>query len=143
MNTDYYISLTNNNLNTMKDFNKEDYNKLCAEFLGTEETEYLVEEQMDLRGNKELLFHSDWDWIMQVIEKIENINEKEKHYQWEGIDGTTRNNFINYEVNIERNECGIWLNLELDPAQEYGYAKANTKKEAAVQAIWQFLNKYK
>lgn len=48
-----------------------EYNKLCAEFLGEEMTTYFVETQMDLIGSSELHFHSDWNWIMEVVEAIE------------------------------------------------------------------------
>jgi len=49
------------------------FNKKCAEFVGEEITTYFVESQMDLIGSNALQFHSDWNWIMEVIQEIIKI----------------------------------------------------------------------
>ena len=46
------------------------YNKKCAEFLGEEITTYFIETQMDLIGSNALQFHSDWNWIMEILAKM-------------------------------------------------------------------------
>ena len=123
-----------------------EYNKRCAEFLGWKETteQFKIDwvgcktkERLDrlnkqyipiLEKNGDVLFpdfsvinfHSDWNWIMEVVEAIEN----------RGI-----------VVLIGKNTCVI--------EQTYGKTtielpsiKKNSKKEAVVEAINQFLNWY-
>lgn len=108
-----------------------EYNKRCAEFLGSElkndgQYDYWTYEHLGfnpmkisgsawISGNFE--FHSDWNWIMEVVEAIEN----------RGI-----------VVLIGKNTCVI--------EQTYGKTtielpsiKKNSKKEAVVEAINQFL----
>jgi hypothetical protein len=76
------------------------YNKMCAEFLGAIYSEHaeawgfgnaknigskmfhgvmyhnVIEAQ---RFEKELKFHSDWNWIMEVVEAIKNIQNPREH----------------------------------------------------------------
>ncbi len=122
----------------MKEFNKEEYNKLCAELLGgvLSEMEAPLNPQwfglpFEKRGIPEglLKFDSDWNWIMEVIEKI---NDREN-----GI-----------SVSIHPNSClitnygtrGKW-NLNTS-ANLVRVIDAKNSKEAVVQAIWEFLNWY-
>lgn len=60
----------------MKEYNKEEYNKMCAEFLGFEISEN--EECFKLPNKngwvKLSIFHSDWNWIMEVVEKIQETH---------------------------------------------------------------------
>jgi hypothetical protein len=103
-----------------------EYNKKCADFRGWKDLNNdSFPEYIDKLGNfyplKELKFHSDWNWIMEVVEAIEKLR---------------------YLVVIQSNFCQI---------QEVGtkensfspriiaYQEALTKKEAVVQAINQFL----
>lgn len=95
-----------------------DYNKKCAEFLG-----YIYYPDWDLfrlghdvnnspvkqyKPNN-LKFHSDWNWIMEVVEAIE------KSHAWVKIRGQA------VDISTIANTC------------------ASTKKEAVVQAIYRFL----
>jgi hypothetical protein len=55
-------------------------NKLIAEFLGAtfKENEFYFPAIVFKTGknyfeNHELKFHSDWNWLMEVVEKIENL----------------------------------------------------------------------
>lgn len=98
-----------------------EYNKRCAEFLGWkidfDEILYVpdtckVKPQIYWPAYQNLLFHSDWNWIMEVVEAIERITQ----------------------VNIYKNECSIAKEVNLEYFKGYG-----TKKEAVVQAINQFL----
>ena len=113
----------------MKPFNKEEYNKLCVEFLGYVNTtptdkdfniyKHPTTNQM-IETNFDSRFIDDWNSIHKIIEKIESLDESKNHYQWKDIDGSTRTNFNGYSVDIEGNECFIWLNLELDPPEILG-----------------------
>jgi hypothetical protein len=96
----------------MKGFNKEEYNKMCAEFLNLKlDTETWTEPSYEFRDIdwflKELVFHLDWNWIMEVVEKIYSVinpSDSRKH----------------------------------DLIQRVG----RVDKEAVVQALWEFLNWY-
>jgi hypothetical protein len=112
----------------MKPYNEKEYNRLCAEFLGEEITEYFVETQMDLRGSNELMFHSDWNWIMEVVEKIEHI----KKYSI-GIDSHPS---YGTSVLIQHAHINGVYDLVIKESTHWN------KKEAVVQSIWQFLNWY-
>jgi tRNA G46 methylase TrmB len=116
------------------------YNKRCAEFLGYE----LITPQMrkrpeqwndnsywehkdkaNVHTSKKVLgrdgyleFHSDWNWIMNVVETIEKLG---------------------YEIDIFSN-C-----VEICDTPDENYiteAVGKTKKEAVVQAIYEFLKFY-
>lgn len=57
-------------------------NKLIAEFMGFQSTslgwfdneEHLINVEKDNTFD-DLKFHKDWNWLMSVVEKIENYNE--------------------------------------------------------------------
>ena len=62
--------------------NTETNNKLMAEFMGFQSTslgwfdneEHLINVEKDNTFD-DLKFHSDWNWLMEVVGKIENYNE--------------------------------------------------------------------
>jgi predicted HicB family RNase H-like nuclease len=111
------------------------YNKMCAEFLGAIYSEHaeawgfgnaknigskmfhgvmyhnVIEAQ---RFEKELKFHSDWKWIIEVVEAIEKLG---------------------YDVVIAKTSCSIKMNKQLVKAA----LMLETKKEAVVEAINKFL----
>ena len=126
----------------MKPFNKEEYNKLCAEFMsigyseihkGELNTSRMESEWMCTYANTQyecsrddfpllkpmdyLKFDTDWNWIMEVVEKIEEI-------------------YYLKPVHILGNQCNILTNKTFKVCRD-------SKKEAVVQAIWEFLNWYK
>ncbi len=100
----------------MKPYNEQEFNKLCAEFLGGKIKEdgwnfcltdfgvkhcgYGFHEGFDLK------FHSDWNWIMEVVEKISNIPDGVGYVFVRDLDGVMH------------------------------------KKQVVVESIWQFLNWY-
>lgn len=70
-------------------------NKIIAEFMGLKvitKEEYLKHPQHETLSIKEYSiveyqrYNSDWNWLMEVIDKIENLTDK--------------NNFVLYDVNI-------------------------------------------
>ena len=93
------------------------YNRKCAEFIGEEITEYFVETQMDLRGSNELMFHSDWNWIMEVIDKIDTI----------GQSGWMKNHAV---IFVDGNP------ISLVSVEQF------KRKEATIKAINQFIDWY-
>lgn len=89
---------------------------------------------------------NDWNESMRVVEFIENIDHKEKHYSWESTNEEgvleTYYNFAGYSVFIEGNYCGIDLNLQLDPSERICGSSQKTKFEAVLEACYQFALKY-
>lgn len=74
----------------LKPYNKQEFNKLCANFLGgiydSDVTKYWFHLPVKWEGvfaptTNDLKFHSDWNWIMEVVKKIillrNQINHKE------------------------------------------------------------------
>lgn len=70
---------------------------------------------------KDMQFHSDWNWIMMVVEAIENYSNTVEGYK--------------YQVDIQNNHCLIERSDCCGGKRFY----SKTKKEAVVQAINQFL----
>ena len=108
------------------------YNKLCAEFLGyanltPDDKDFDFYEKLDgVLGKrfepKSLKFHSDWNWIMVVVEDIEN----------------KLNDSFNVDI-VNKNQCEIVRNGE-EFICGAGFDTINHhKKEAVVEAINQFL----
>lgn len=104
-----------------------EYNKRCAEFLGIKlEDTYPVnwKEFKHLFNSFEdsLKFHSDWNWIMEVIDNIEKLGFNFDSYNPTGIG---KDGF--YEFNI----------FEIKNIEIAG--RGNTSKEAYIDAINRFL----
>lgn len=83
------------------------YNKMCAEFLGVT----LHESQLTMPHSHFTGYHSDWNWIHEVVEAILKVQNPKKHSD------TTCSTF--------KREIEAHL--------------GRTKKEATVEAINQFL----
>ena len=127
--------------------NKEEileYNKRCAEFLDYElitpnkrrnpdEWKYSYWEhknKANIHTSKKVLgrdeylsFHSDWNWIMEIVEAIEKLD--------------------NFYVQIEESACYIYDISKFTDEQCNPFIscdlKLSSKKEAVIQAINQFL----
>ena len=125
-------------------------NKLIAEFMG----DYFdsgLQLAYYIRYNKvyrieDSQFHESWDWLMPVVEKIESLDLSEYGYAWKGIDGETEYNNQSIHVEIERNQCWIYMNLQLDPPHYFNEKtyrlKFPTKIEATYAAVVEFIEYY-
>lgn len=65
----------------MNPFNEQEFNRLCAEFLGWEQGEdgrYWKETPTESSNwyVNEMYFHSDWNWIMEVVRKIISLRNR-------------------------------------------------------------------
>lgn len=109
-----------------------EYNKRCAEFLGLElyapgfpSGYFYKNDNNHFYHFEDLRFHSDWNWIMMVIEKIEGLGFNTDSYS--PIQGSV-------ELEYTLHEFNIWdkINPEIQ-------GRGKTKKEAVIQAINQFL----
>lgn len=83
-------------------------------------------------------FHRSWDWLMPVVEKIEELDTREQGYRWEE-DGEIRYNHEGISVEIENGRCCIYEHLALDPLMFYVDKQAETKLEATYNAVVEFL----
>lgn len=108
-------------------------NKLIAEFIGAVFHDH-VNEWYDWNGlymGESLRFHTSWDWIMPVVEKIE------------GLETPITNNllledkFETYEVHIENKHVKIYAHGEV--TKEIADLKSNTKIEAVYNACIEFI----
>lgn len=121
-----------------------DGNKLIAEFMGMKEKLDFQLPKTDEGGyypiNKKgeydlteyftpyshLDYHSSWDWLMPVVEKIETLT---------AFDGRGE---VNYIVSIEANQCIISQGGE----GEIEYEQSEAKIGATWKAVVQFINWY-
>ena len=122
----------------MKSYNQKEFNKLCAEFLGwnLEDGYYNrdMHHEYSFVKDDELKFHSDWNWIIEVVEKIENLR---------GVTVETNNNWVGEFTIVIRcsGYSGTYYKSINKPRVSHGQ-DFRTKKEAVVESIWQFLNWY-
>ena len=120
-------------------------NKLIAEFLGLT----IITDEISLfdTNYKPLCkYHESWNDLIPVVEKIESLNLSEYGYTWKGIDGKIEYNNQSIHVEIERNKCWIYMNLQLDPPHTFNKKTDNTefptKIEAVYAAVVEFIEYY-
>ena len=128
----------------MKEFTKEEYNKLCAEFLGmyqTDDGRYWEETDNSLTNwyVEELRFDYDWEYIMPIVEKIEDLKTETSSFKF----------YINPKSVIIREDKNYSFEIgDRGTSSEPLYFNGSkcitgkSKKEAVVKAIWEFLNWY-
>jgi hypothetical protein len=118
----------------MKPYNEQEFNRLCAEFLGYVNTTptdpifniYENKNGFMVDGKHHILleimsmkFHSDWNWIMEVALKIRSIQPFETEYN----DEKSIVPFVNFRSAVV-------------------VALMHVNKKVAVETIWEFLNWY-
>ena len=79
-------------------------------------------------------YHLNWNLLMPVIDKIEDLDMSEYHYKWDDPDGE-RNNFMGYEVDINNRSCSIFMELALDPSEKVA-GDYNKKYPTRIEAVW-------
>ena len=104
-----------------------DYNKLCAEFLNLHRDEEVAIYKFTAYPYDFLKFHSDWNWIMEVVEAIEKLK-----FRFE-----IALNEVNLYCISEEKRFSYAINYH--DCENYGEEMHLTKKGAVVQAINQFL----
>jgi hypothetical protein len=127
-----------------KEFNREEYNELCARFLGWEMRSYPSHIKNRFHGRSvwfsppssdgktrtfccvrgEEYFDCDWNWIHQVLEKIEELG-------FESLSGGGE--YYYPEKGMRYIQSFIKDDLTI-------YSEGRTKMETAIEAIWKFLN---
>jgi hypothetical protein len=128
-----------------------EYNKRCAKFLNRDDllTKWerrelnlnLYKDKIPL-SNINILhpepnekFHSDWNWIMEVIEAIEKLN----YIVIITTSPTISERWTLYRISIQENKISSVFNNKFIINYESNYNNNETKKEAVVEVINQFL----
>lgn len=117
-----------------------EYNKKCAKFLKLNIDEYWVKFEKDMPSSirmtyskthhiEQLQFHSDWNWIMELVEAIEKLENTEFFMEWFCLNGSN----IGLYKRHKQNGSTLWEYIAR-------FSNIKTKKEAMVEAINQFLN---
>jgi hypothetical protein len=108
-------------------------NKLIADFMGwTLDNEGLNSYRKNNGSTFEYLllsnfkFHSDWNWIMEVVDKIESIGDEENNGEYF---------FEIYKFGVTIFSNGVYVNEIVNTA-------GKTKIEATYKAVLEFINYY-
>lgn len=117
-------------------------NKLIADFMGmvisSVPNNYWTEKNDESIGHGklvELKYDIDWNWLMEVVEKIE------------GLKTTITNNpnligkFEDYEINIQDKFVVIYAHGEV--TKDICYVRKETKKDTVYNACIEFIKWYK
>lgn len=121
-----------------------EYNKRCSKFLGQisqpfkfPQFEYIKSDgdYSDIFFDNQLKFHTDWNWIIEVVEAIEKLG-----YQFDITDNEVgiNSNIMSME-NISTGGTMNSYNRSYYPTIISVCEEEYSKKEAVVQAINQFL----
>lgn len=143
-----------------------DGNKLIAEFWGSKELIYEVgtaywkfnDEWYGIFNDNMLgsnwvcgnfQFHKSYNWLIPIIDKIENTDVSDQHYKWECFDGE-RSNFMCFKFDTECKYDGysssVWMELQLDPIERVAgdYRKSYpTRIESMWNTVVEFIKYYK
>ena len=105
-------------------------NRLIAEFMGEKFTDtsgvvqglnYKLIEKKHGKGNNGFRFHTSWDWLMPVVEKIESLG---------------------YELMIAESRCKINHNTDYSIEEVINIDIIGSKREATYQAVVEFIKEY-
>lgn len=83
---------------------------------------------------EEVPFNLSWDWLMPVIDKIEDTDVSNQHYKWYAHDGE-RSNFMSFEFNICNKSSYVMMELQLDPAVRVA-GDFNIKYDTRIESTW-------
>ena len=119
----------------------EENNRIIAEFMGyvlNENNEYPIE-YITVQGHwdtcsiQDLNYHKSWDWLMGVVEKIENTKIKDYSISTDITDDKTFINVWHY------GDGGKWSILISNFNEEY---KDFNKMQRTYKAVVKFINFY-
>ena len=116
-------------------------NKLIAEFMGFQSTSigwYDNEEVLNLPHTNDntfdmILFHTSWEWLMPVVEKIESMEIDNVEYL-----SFSKNNFC---VEIKSGFCQVISGDFLTKFDSFN-RHSGSKHEATYKAVVEFINWY-
>ena len=102
-------------------------NKLIAEFMGFTKTEHPT--RLLMPGTKgvtialtELFYHSSWDWLMPVVDKIEQVSI---------------NHYTGFTVDIRRKHCCIYCHQKGRMDGIIYQTEWNKERETKILTVWE------
>ncbi len=78
-------------------------------------------------------YHKYWDWLMPVVDKIEDVSEG---FKWVEVE------WISYTFQIENKSVTIWKHSDRFDSKRIIEINGNTKREATYKAVVEFINQY-
>lgn len=101
-------------------------NKLILEFLGAD---------LSLLSNSEIMtaqYHKSWDWLMNVVDKIESIDEEIELFGGNIIK-------VSYSVQIENTSVTIWKHSDRFDSKRIIEVNGDSKMKATYNAVISFI----
>lgn len=95
------------------------------------------------RNHNELRFYNDWNWIYDLIYKIENEDLSEYNYKWTDDRGE-HNNFSCIEVSVDSRYADVYMTYQLDPPEclsKTGYFDGKEKREKVFWMLYESIVK--
>ena len=120
--------------------NRQENNKLIAEFMGMQHTNigwYDNEESLMLMDNTfdDLEFHTSWDWLMPVVDKIEDIDEEIKLFGGNIIK-------VSHTFQIENKSVTVWKHSDRFDSKRIIEINGDSKRSSTYKAVVEFINQY-
>jgi hypothetical protein len=82
-----------------------------------------------------LKFHSDWNWLMPVVENIEELDMKNEFYSW-NYDDEVHYNFEGFSIDMENKKCMVYAHMSLDPIFVVNKETFNINFSSKIEAVW-------
>lgn len=124
--------------------NTTENNKLIAEFMEFQQTNigWYDAEEVLLRTEKDntfddLKFHTDWNWLMEVVEKIEGLKTPITN------NPNLLGKFVDYEFHIQDKHIKIYAHGEVTKeVVDFNSSESETKIKAVYNACVEFIKWY-
>lgn len=121
----------------------EENNRMIAEFMGRVGRDKLAHEYQDAHGLPKKEYHSSWDWLMPVVEKIESLELGD-------LKGLTTNNDGNKDEHLDCNAgveihgsyCNIYIQASMRLVDNFIEAHSENKITAVYNAVIEFIKWY-
>ena len=118
----------------------EENNKMIAEFMGYEDwSEYSsvrlkrtdgIDAYKHICKYKDLHYHKTWEWLMPVVEKIEDIR----------FDNEDKDSFVSYHrYDVDNRGIGCTI-TDVQEGKVVGCGDYATKRESTYKAVIEFIN---
>ena len=122
-------------------------NKLIAEFMEKELSPITLEQFRKLKQRdkhlingsfvEDLCYHNSWNWLMSVVEKIENLKTPITN------NPNLLGKFVNYEFHLQNKHIKIYAHGEVTKEiVDLSSSESETKIEAVYKACVKFINWY-